>query len=84
MAGGDRCCVGTCDNDSRYQERFVMKGHVQKLIFQRFPRNEEKRKTWTSLISKARSGFTPGDDSRICSNHFKWMNEMNEIIFFSA
>ena len=71
MVRGDRCCVGTCDNDTRYQKRFVVKGHVQKLMFHRFPRNEEKRKTWTSLISKARSGFTPGDDSRICSNHFK-------------
>ena len=52
MVRGDRCCVGTCDNDTRYQERFAVKGHVQKLMFHRFPRNEEKRKTWTSLISK--------------------------------
>ena len=71
MVRGDRCCVGTCDNDTRYQERFVVKGHVQKLMFHRFPPNEEKRKTWTSLISKGRSGFTPSDGSRICSNHFK-------------
>ena len=52
MVRGDRCCVGTRDNDTRYQERFVVKGHIQKLMFHRFPRNEEKRKTWTSLISK--------------------------------
>ena len=30
-------------------------------MFHRFPTNEEKR----------RSGFTPCDGSRICSNHFK-------------
>ena len=71
MVRGDRCCVGTCDNDTRYQERFVVKGHVQKLMFHRFPRNEEKRKTWTSLIAKGRSGFTLSDASRIFSNHFK-------------
>ena len=55
MVRGDRCSVGTCDNDTRYQERFIVKGHVQKLMFHRFPRNEEKRKTWTSLTSKGRS-----------------------------
>ena len=71
MVRGDRCCVGTCDNDTRYQERFVVKGYVQKLMFHRLPRYEEKRKTWASLLSKGRSGFTPSDGSRICSNHFK-------------
>ena len=40
-------------------------------MFHRFPRNEEKRKTWTSLISKGRSGFTSSDGSRVFSNHFK-------------
>ena len=40
-------------------------------MFHRFPRNEEKRKTWTSLISKGRSGFISNDGSRIYSNHFK-------------
>ena len=40
-------------------------------MFHRFQHNKEKRKTWTSLISKGRSGFTPSDGSRICSNHFK-------------
>ena len=40
-------------------------------MFHRFQHNKEKRKTWTSLISKGRSGFTPRDSSRICSNHFK-------------
>ena len=40
-------------------------------MFHRFPRNEKKRKTWTSLISKGRSGFTPSDASRIYSNYFK-------------
>ena len=71
MIRGDRCCVGTCDNDTRYQENFVVKGHVQKLMFHRFSRNEEKRKAWTSLISKGGSVFTPNGGSRICSNHFK-------------
>ena len=33
MVRGDRCCVGTCDNDTRYQERFVVKGYVQKQCF---------------------------------------------------
>ena len=71
MVRGGRCCVGTCDNDTRCQERFVVKGHVQKLMFHRNPLNEEKRKTWTSVISKGRPGFTSSEGSRICSNHFK-------------
>lgn len=33
--------------------------------------NKENRKTWTSLISKGRSEFTPNDGSRICSDLFK-------------
>ena len=52
MVRADRCCLGACNNDTRCQERFVEKDHVQKLMFHRFPRNEEKRKIWTSLISK--------------------------------
>ena len=71
MVRGDRCCVVTCDNDTRYNERFAVKDRIQKLMFHRFPRNEEKRKTWTSLTSKKRSGFTPSDGSRICSYNFK-------------
>ena len=64
---------------TRYQERFFVKGHVQKLMFHRFPRNEEKRKTWTSLISKGRSGFTLSDGSKICSNHLKTDNQLQRI-----
>ena len=40
-------------------------------MFHGFSRNEEKRKTWTSLISKGRSGFTPSNGCRIYLNHFK-------------
>ena len=33
MVRGDRCCIGTCDNDTRYKERFVVKGHFQNWCF---------------------------------------------------
>ena len=43
MVRRDRCCVGTFDNDTRYKERFVVKDHLQKLMFHRFPHNKKKR-----------------------------------------
>ena len=70
MVRSDRCCVGTCDNDTRYPEKQIIKYHVTKLMFHRFPCNEQKRKTWISLVGKGRDSYVPTDGSRICSNHF--------------
>ena len=71
MVRHDRCCVGTCGNDTRYPDRYVVKEHVEILKFHRFPTNDEcKKKTWTALINKGRVGFVPSDGNRICSNHF--------------
>ena len=40
------CCVGGCDNDTRYPERIIKRGHVQELKFHHFPKDPEKRTVW--------------------------------------
>eukprot|EP00794_Sanderia_malayensis_P017239 gene17236-18960_t len=71
MGRHDRCCVGTCTNDTRYPERYDIKKHVETLKFHRFPTSDEaKRNTWAGLVNKGRVGFIPSGGSRICSNHF--------------
>ena len=71
MGRRDYCCVGTCNNDTRYSERYEIRNHVTTLKFHRFPTNDEaKRNAWAALVNKGRVGFIPSDGSRICSNHF--------------
>ena len=38
-----RCCVGGCNNDSRYPEKLVVKSHVTQLKFHYFPKDGAKR-----------------------------------------
>lgn len=70
MVRHDRCCVGPCDNDTRYKDQYDVKSHVTTLKFHRFPKNEEKMNVWTGLVNKGRENFIPTSGSRICSNHF--------------
>ena len=54
MGRRDHCCVGTCNNDTRYSERYEIKNHVTTLKFHRFPTNDEaKRNAWAALVNKA-------------------------------
>ncbi len=58
MGRHNRCCVGTCNNDTRYPERYKIKEHVEALKFLRFPTNDEaKRNTLAGLVNKGRQGW---------------------------
>ena len=71
MGRHDHCCVGTCNNDTRYSDCYEIKNHITTLKFHRFPNNDEvKRNAWAAFVNKGRVGFIPSDGSRICSNHF--------------
>ena len=68
-----RCCVGGCDNDTRYPNRYIIHSNVDKSNFKLhyFPRNDiEKRKQWTDQVLKGRNDFQASNETRICSNHF--------------
>ena len=39
-------CFGGCNNDTRYPERIIKRGHVQELKFHHFPKDPEKRTVW--------------------------------------
>ena len=43
MGGHDRCCVAGCDNDKRGPNETIQRGHVEELIFHRFPKDEKKQ-----------------------------------------
>eukprot|EP00795_Rhopilema_esculentum_P017082 gene17082-8599_t len=70
MGKNDRCCVGSCDNDTRYPDKLVKRNHVEKLRWHRFTEDPGKWKQWISLISKGRADFNPGPWTYVCSNHF--------------
>ncbi|PFX11930.1 THAP domain-containing protein 11 [Stylophora pistillata] len=68
-----RCCVGGCDNDSRYKEKIVKRSHVEgELRWHHIPKQPEKRKQWTKNVSKGLSGFVASDHKTVCSNHFEY------------
>ena len=66
-----RCCVGGCNNDSRYSEKLVVKSHVTQLKFHYFPKDGAKRAKWVAQISKGLVGFKVSDTKVVCSNHFE-------------
>ena len=72
-----RCCVGGCDNDSRYPEKMVKRNHVETLKFHRFPKEESEREMWQHNISKGRKFFKASNFMRVCSNHFKYGRPTN-------
>ena len=40
MPNNARCAVGCCDNDKRYPDYLVTRSHAQKLIFHKWPKDE--------------------------------------------
>jgi hypothetical protein len=70
MGGGDRCCVGGCNNDRRYPERQKKRSHVSVLRFHSVPANEAMRDKWEEQVAKGRDNFTLGKSMKVCSNHF--------------
>ena len=68
-----RCCVGGCDNDSRYPDKIVKRGHVEgELRWHYLPKNPERRAEWTEQISKGLETFLATDNKVVCSNHFQY------------
>ena len=72
MVRKDRCCVGICNNDRRYQDKREIKSHVQVLKWHWFPKDKAKPKWWQTRVNKERENFVASDESRMCSNHFDW------------
>ena len=70
MGKHDRCSVGGCSNDKCYPDKYVKRGHVEKLIFHRFPVDPVKKEKWVIAVQKGRKHFTAGNESFVCSNHF--------------
>ena len=66
-----RCCVGGFDNDTRYPERIIKRGHVQELKFHHFPKDPEKRNQWVKQVSKGLVGLEASNYKTVCSNHFE-------------
>ena len=40
------CCVTECNNNFRYPEKIVKRGHIKQLKFYYFPKDEKKRELW--------------------------------------
>ena len=72
MGKHDICSVGPCANTKRKPDDYVIKGHVEKLVFHRIPHKDPAmRKQWELSIQRGRLDFEAGDWTYVCSNHFK-------------
>ena len=68
-----RCCVGGCNNDSRYKDKIIKRSHVNgELRWHYFPKDREKREQWRKNVSKGLVGFVASDHRTVCSNHFEY------------
>ena len=67
-----RCCVGGCNNDSRYPDKIVKRSHVKELKFHHFLKDESKRQLWKEQVDKGLDGFIVSDNKVVCSNHFEY------------
>ena len=67
-----RCCVGGCDNDSRYPDKIVKRSNVKELKFHYFPKDPEKRKLWVKEVEKGLIDFQVSNSKVVCSNHFEY------------
>ena len=65
------CCVGPCHNKSWLPEKIVVRGHVKKLIFHSFPKDEGLKRIWVKQIAKGVKNLELTKGSYVCSNHFQ-------------
>ena len=65
------CCVGPSNNKSWLPAELVVRGHVKKLVFHSFPKDEALRKVWDKQISKGLKNYETRKGLHVCSNHFK-------------
>ena len=64
------CCVGPCHNKWWFAEKIVVRGHVKKLIFHLFPKDEGLKRIWVKQIAKGVKNFELTKGSYVCSNPF--------------
>ena len=69
MGGHDRCCV--VGYNKRRPNETIQRGHVEELIFHRFPKDDKNRAVWISQVRKGLTNFELCQEMRICSNHFQ-------------
>ena len=67
-----RCCVGGCNNDDRYPEKYVVRSHVKVMRFFTFTQAKDKRQIWiNNMIAPGLSGkVSRGKGSYVCANYF--------------
>ena len=73
MGDRDKCCVGGCNNDLRYPERYVIRSHVNKLGFHKPFKSEDVIRSWCIQVQKGRKDLKIGKSREsviVCSNHF--------------
>ena len=73
MGFGDQCCVGGCDNDRRYPDKWLIHSHVGRLSFHK--PNNQMVEAWSRQVQKGRKDFAIGKSREsvvvVCSNHFQ-------------
>ena len=67
-----RCCVGGCNNDSRYPDKVIKRSHVTVLKYHYFPKDPEKKNLWVSEVKKGLVDFSVSNNKVVCSNHFQY------------
>ena len=68
-----RCCVGGCDNDSRYPGKVLKRGHVTgDLTWHYFHKDPKERVLCVKNISKGLEDFVVSDYMVVCWNHFQF------------
>lgn len=80
MVTTKRCAHGTCQNDSRYPERWLRNSKGSPVTFHHFPGPIEelkKRTRWINACHRADS-FRCTKDSYVCSLHFVGENGPTE------
>ena len=66
------CCVGGCDNDSRYPEKVIKRSHVTELQFHYFPRTRKRGSYGKKQVDKVLEGFVVTNNKVVCSNYFEF------------
>ena len=65
MVKNKRCCVGPCDNDTRYPQKLVKRNTVSDIKWHKLPSYGDiekvriKREKWIQAIQKDRADFVP-------------------------
>lgn len=56
-----KCCVGGCDNNEKYPDKWIKCSHVLEMKFHYFLQDENARKIWHRNISRGRKNVLASD-----------------------